>query len=99
MRKIISLLVFSLILFGCSSTEPSNPVPVGKLKAIYCTDTQRQGNICTMDYVPVCGWFNQDIKCTKYPCAQTFGNSCGACHDDKVDYYTEGECPDQNVAE
>ncbi|TAL48149.1 hypothetical protein EPN87_01205 [archaeon] len=50
--------------------------------------------ICTAQYNPVCGWFDPaKIQCIRYPCAQTFSNSCFACSDDKVKYYTQGECP------
>lgn len=48
---------------------------------------------CTMDYTPVCGWFNESIQCFAYPCAQTFGNLCGAATDSKVAHTTFGECP------
>jgi hypothetical protein len=54
----------------------------------------REGEFCTEEYDPVCGWFNASkIQCIKYPCAQTFSNGCFACLDDKVDYWTKGECP------
>ena len=60
----------------------------------YCTTEQRKGEICPELYKPVCGWFDPaKIQCIKYPCAQTFSNSCFACHDGKVLYWTEGECP------
>jgi hypothetical protein len=60
-----------------------------------------QKNFCTTENFEecpeegqvVCGWFNTNIKCIKYPCAQNFANSCLACQDDKVAHWTEGECP------
>ena len=48
---------------------------------------------CADVYMPVCGWFNSNINCLKYPCASTYSNSCYACSDSKVDYWTNGECP------
>lgn len=59
----------------------------------YCAPEQREADVCIASYQPVCGWFNENIKCIKYPCADTYSNSCGACKDEKVEYYTEGECP------
>jgi hypothetical protein len=59
----------------------------------YCTPEQKKAQICPEYYSATCGWFNSSIKCIKYPCAQTFSNSCFACADDKVEYYTIGECP------
>jgi len=57
-----------------------------------------QGNtsgVCPDNVIPVCGWFNQEkIQCVIYPCAKTFGNECTACKDEKVSYWTNGECPD-----
>jgi hypothetical protein len=64
--------------------------PTEKLKAIECIE---RGNACTKEYSPVCGWFTEDIKCLRYPCAATYGNACTACADESVAYYTEGECP------
>lgn len=65
----------------------------------YCPDSSRGAEICTFDYTPVCGWFNEDIQCVKFPCAQTYGNSCGACSNEDVEYYTEGECPTDMIEE
>ncbi|MBN1792711.1 hypothetical protein JW826_03435 [Candidatus Woesearchaeota archaeon] len=66
----------------------------GESDKTYCQPTQRGDIACTMNYDPVCGWFNLDIKCIKHPCAATYGNACTACSDEKVYYITEGECPE-----
>jgi len=62
-------------------------------KKNYCSPAQRGAQMCTMEYAPVCGWFNENIKCVKYPCAQTYSNPCMACSNENVAYWTDGECP------
>ena len=62
-------------------------------KKNYCTAGQRGAEMCTMEYMPVCGWFDESIQCIKYPCAQTYSNPCMACSEAKVAYWTSGECP------
>jgi len=60
----------------------------------YCTAGQRQAQYCIMLYAPVCGWFDPEtIQCFAYPCADTYSNSCFACMDENVLYWTAGECP------
>jgi hypothetical protein len=59
-----------------------------------CIAAEKAAEICTMEYMPVCGWFNESIECFKYPCAATYGNGCQACADAKVAYWTSGECPE-----
>ncbi len=74
---------------GCDTSAAEN-----KLKATDCTPEQKQAEICTMEYLPVCGWFDSaKIQCIKYPCAQTFGNICQACAAENVVSWTQGECP------
>ncbi len=59
-----------------------------------CSDESRNAEACIEIYEPVCGWFNSSrIQCIKYPCAQAFSNSCFACQNPDVEYYTKGECP------
>jgi len=60
----------------------------------FCTEEQRKAEACIEIYQPVCGWIIKEIICIKYPCAQTFSNSCVACKDSNVAYWTEGECPE-----
>ncbi|MEK6871569.1 MAG: hypothetical protein AABX16_01565 [Nanoarchaeota archaeon] len=63
-------------------------------KEIYCALEQRETDFCTQIYEPVCGWLDPaKIQCIKYPCAQTFSNSCVACGNENVLYFTDGECP------
>lgn len=62
-------------------------------KQTYCTPEQKNAQVCPEYYSATCGWFDQSIKCFKYPCADTFANPCFACADSKVEFYTSGECP------
>lgn len=60
----------------------------------YCTAGHREAQCCIMLYAPVCGWFDPSkIQCFAYPCAGTYSNSCLACMDENVLYWTAGECP------
>jgi hypothetical protein len=62
---------------------------------VYCTPQDREGDACIMIYDPVCGWSDPaKVQCIKFPCAQTYGNSCQACQDETVLYYTPGVCPE-----
>jgi hypothetical protein len=60
---------------------------------IYCTEEQRNSKICNFIYQPVCG--PVQIQYITEPCdpkLQTFSNSCFACSNSLVKYYTNGEC-------
>lgn len=60
---------------------------------VNCTEEDKKAEACIEIYQPVCGWFKPEIQCVTYPCAETFSNSCFACIDEKVAYWTQGECP------
>jgi len=81
---------------GCkkidNSTEGDKP-EINDSSKNYCNPKSREGSACIALYKPVCGWFGQNIQCIKYPCASTYGNSCEACHNKDVEFWTEGECP------
>jgi hypothetical protein len=60
----------------------------------YCSDESKMVDACIEIYQPVCGWSGPEIQCLKYPCASIYSNSCFACMDENVEYYTEGDCPE-----
>ncbi len=59
-----------------------------------CLDAEREVDACPEIYQPVCGWFNEEVKCVTYPCAATYSNGCFACQNEEVKRWTEGECPE-----
>ena len=70
------------------SVKPNNAKPN------YCKASDRKAEVCIEIYGPVCGWFDSSqIKCIKFPCAQEFSNSCFACANENVLYWTQGGCP------
>lgn len=83
---------------GCGTDWGLMPEPVpdgleGK-KVVHMCETR--SDACTKEYIPVCGWFSENVQCIKYPCAANYGNSCTACSDEKVEYWTEGKCPEDD---
>ena len=95
-RKIaltITILVIlgATMIFLITSITPNNPSSEGN----YCSSESRNAEACIELYQPVCGWFNPEkVQCIKYPCAQTFSNSCFSCMNPDVLYWTDGECPE-----
>lgn len=73
MKKLLFVLpilaLATLLLAGCSDNS------------VQCTEEQKNAEICTMEYMPVCG--NDWI---------TYGNICSACATEGVDSYVEWEC-------
>ena len=70
-------------------------VPPTDSEKVFCREEQRNVGACIEIYQPVCGWNDPEkIQCIKFPCANTYSNSCFACADENVLYYTKGECPE-----
>lgn len=62
-------------------------------KGGYCLASQRDVDVCTEDYTPVCA--TVAIQCIKAPCnpiQETFSNSCNACKNPLVSSYLVGGC-------
>jgi hypothetical protein len=77
---------------GCGC-EPIPVTPAQKKFPTYCNNQSRVAQACTMQYEPVCGWYDPGkVECVKAPCANDYSNSCQACIDPQVLYYTNGSC-------
>jgi|GEM_PF-6763196 len=74
--------------------DPCTPV-----EPITCTPESKKQIACTMDWNPVCGAYDNGIRCIKAPCPnigyKTYGNACSACADPAVFEYTKGECANE----
>ncbi|MGV8141238.1 MAG: hypothetical protein ACP5NW_02225 [Candidatus Woesearchaeota archaeon] len=71
--------------------------PELELEANECSADERGKTDCADTYEPVCGWFNDSIKCIKYPCASNYATACWACSEPQVAYWTQGPCPRTNA--
>ena|SRR3989344_804462 len=88
---LIVIVVASLIWIYYSSSFDNEDIDEN---VVYCLPEQRNVDACILIYNPVCGWFDPEkIQCIRYPCASVYGNSCQACTNPDVLYYTAGECP------
>lgn len=75
MKKLLFLLpvlaLTTILLAWCSNNS----------EYIQCTEEQKNAEMCTMEYMPVCG---DD--------GETYGNVCSACATEGVNSYIEWEC-------
>lgn len=51
-----------------------------------CTPEEKATQICTMEYIPVCG-----------DNGKTYGNGCSACSSNEINSYIKGECEQQII--
>lgn len=91
--KKAALLVLILLCTACP--QASDPVPSAEEPALtMCTDPRPE--MCTKEYMPVCGSRDTGIRCVTTPCPseewKTYGNKCTACADPKVFGYKPGAC-------
>ena len=62
----------------------------------YCTADSQDVAECEDLDEPVCGWYDlSKVECAAdEPCVRSvFPNSCKACQNDNIEYWTEGDCP------
>lgn len=67
------------VLISACLNQPAQSEEIDKL----CADPRPQ--LCTMNYLPVCGVLEDNSK-------KTYSNACSACSDEQVVGYSEGEC-------
>jgi hypothetical protein len=79
-RKLLTTIVATLVISGCSRTE-EQPNDNDNLTA--CTEPRPQ--MCTMQYDPVCGVRDDGTE-------QTYATDCTACSDAAVTHYRSREC-------
>jgi hypothetical protein len=85
MNSLIKLGLLSSLLVYIASAQQSLPYR--------CKPRDRGNKVCTLEYRPVCGWFNKNVRCLRYPCAINAGNVCSACSNKDVEYVSAGPCP------
>jgi len=62
-------------------------------KLNYCTEKDKNVEVCTAVFQPVCGKADDGPQCYTEPCAITYPNACMACRAEEVILWVEGECP------
>jgi hypothetical protein len=80
LKIFFAVLIIVLFAFGIFLLITSKGINTGNKH--FCTEQSRNAEACIEIYSPVCG----------YPSAKTYGNSCFACMEKFIEYYTEGEC-------
>lgn len=84
------LLLISILLMGCATTQEGPP----PLPMTECATPRPQ--MCAQVYEPVCGAVLTGVQCITTPCPatqyQTFSNACNACADARTAAYVAGAC-------
>ena len=93
--SLIKMLIVSLIatiLLSCCYAETVASDELGPLTECIAPRSE----MCTREYMPVCGVRDTGIRCVKAPCPsierKTYSNACVACSDLKVSAYSSGGC-------
>ncbi|KAL4431919.1 hypothetical protein ABPG74_012731 [Tetrahymena malaccensis] len=64
-------------------------------QAIFCNPDDSLNDSCIELYKPVCGVFDNYVISLDQSLSQTYSNSCFACIDEHVSYYTPQSCEGQ----
>jgi len=64
----------------------------------YCKPSDRKNINCTISDNFVCGFLNNNsTECAIAPCSITYTNSCDACIDTNISYWTIGKCSNSTI--
>lgn len=88
MQHLLKVTVLSALLVGCTSNSGEPAKSEGaetSQNSAYQSCPARRPEICTQEYLPVCGITDEKVR-------RTYGNACTACGDAQVHGYVPGEC-------
>ena len=92
--SIVLIIIIFFITFFIFNNILNKDAEDNETEMFDCSDESRNVDSCANIYSPVCGLVH--IQCIQAPCnpvLETFPNSCVACSNSLVEYYTKGECP------
>ncbi|MBW2542241.1 MAG: hypothetical protein JRF15_09135 [Deltaproteobacteria bacterium] len=96
LRALVSASFVAALCLGpaCQSSQSASPTAEAPRETIECADPRPE--MCTQEYLPVCGLRDTGIRCVTTPCDshewKTYSNACTACSDPKVLRYRSGAC-------
>jgi len=98
-NSFILILVLALLLIGIAlyMINKNQNIHSAQNNFTNCKESQRNAEACIEIYAPVCGYVQ--VECIKAPCnpvQETFSNSCFACSNSRVLYYSEGVCNEKS---
>ncbi len=85
-KTLVTIVLISLLNGGFVDASTNSKYP-------HMCDPKNRPQVCTEEYVGVCGWFGLNIQCIAYPCAMTHSTICKACSNTMVEKVTLGVCP------
>ena len=79
------IIIMGILAFTIKPQEKISEESLGNIKdeieKVHCTEEEKQTEICTMEYNPVCG-NNKRI----------YSNPCFACSSKEIEFWTAGNC-------
>ncbi len=94
------MLVLTLMLGASCSRNAGDEAKTGHAGG-YVECVIPRPELCTQDWLPVCGLRDTGVRCVTEPCdsweTKTFSNACTACADKDVYGWRPGECEEEGI--